>query len=136
MAILDTTSTTRARRQPAATRLTIPCAGNRLVYRGAPLVMGILNVTPDSFSDGGALIDPDQALARGVQMAAEGADLLDVGGESTRPGAQGVPVDEELRRVVPVIRRLAKSIRIPISIDSRKRSNTLFYTDICRYAGS
>lgn len=84
------------------------------------MVMGILNVTPDSFSDGGALTDPDQAVARGVQMAAEGAELLDVGGESTRPGAKGVPVDEELRRVVPVIRRLAKSVRIPISIDTSK----------------
>jgi len=81
-------------------------------------VMGILNVTPDSFSDGGAWFDTDQAVARGRAMIAEGADIVDVGGESTRPGAAPVPVVEELRRVVPVVEALAPEVRI--SIDTTK----------------
>lgn len=89
-----------------------------LVYRGTPLVMGILNVTPDSFSDGGAYLDPDAALARGRAMVEEGADVIDVGGQSTRPGAGEVPLQEELRRAVPVIRRLAQVTSVPISIDT------------------
>lgn len=83
-------------------------------------VMGILNVTPDSFSDGGQYLDPGRAVARGLEMVAQGADLIDVGGESTRPGAEPVPVEEELRRVIPVIRRLAREVRVPISIDTYK----------------
>jgi dihydropteroate synthase len=86
-----------------------------------PLVMGVLNVTPDSFSDGGALPGVDAAIARAETMLAEGADILDVGGESTRPRAEGVDVGEELRRVVPVVRELAR--RFPdaaVSIDSVK----------------
>ena len=99
----------------------IPCAGGRrLVYRGRPLVMGVLNVTPDSFSDGGSFLDPGAAVERGMQMAAEGADLIDVGGESTRPGAQAVPAAEELRRVLPVIARLSRVARVPLSIDTSK----------------
>jgi len=82
--------------------------------------MGILNVTPDSFSDGGAYRDPDAALARGRAMVEEGADLIDVGGQSTRPGAGEVSLEEELRRVLPVIRRLAQAIRVPISVDTSK----------------
>ncbi|MBO2519244.1 MAG: dihydropteroate synthase [Firmicutes bacterium] len=82
--------------------------------------MGILNVTPDSFSDGGQYLDPGRAVARGLEMVAQGADLIDVGGESTRPGAEPVPVEEELRRVIPVIRRLAREVRVPISIDTYK----------------
>src|SRR2546429_427567 len=70
-------------------------------------VMGIVNVTPDSFSDGGRFLDPDAAVAHGIELAEQGADVLDVGGESTRPGAAPVPADEELRRVVPVVERLA-----------------------------
>lgn len=80
--------------------------------------MGVVNVTPDSFSDGGRHLDPDIAVARGLELAAEGADLVDVGGESTRPGASPVPVDEELRRVVPVVEGLAPHVRV--SIDTRK----------------
>jgi len=82
-------------------------------------VMGIVNVTPDSFSDGGQWFDADLAVAHGLDLVAEGADLLDVGGESTRPGA--VPVDEaeEMRRVLPVIRRLAGSCGVPVSVDTR-----------------
>ena len=82
--------------------------------------MGVLNVTPDSFSDGGAFQDPDAAVQRGIRMASDGADLIDVGGESTRPGSQPVPLEEELRRVLPVIRHLAKAVRIPLSIDTSK----------------
>jgi dihydropteroate synthase len=80
--------------------------------------MGVLNVTPDSFSDGGRWLDPDAAAAHGLALAAEGADVVDVGGESTRPGAAEVPVDEELRRVVPVIGALAPHVRV--SVDTRK----------------
>jgi len=84
-----------------------------------PLVMGVLNVTPDSFSDGGLWLDPDAAVAHGLAMAAEGADVVDVGGESTRPGAAEVPIEEELRRVVPVIDALAPHVRV--SVDTRRR---------------
>lgn len=85
-----------------------------------PLVMGVLNVTPDSFSDGGRYLDPQIAVARAEQMLAEGADIIDVGGESTRPGAAPVSVDEELRRVVPVIRALAQRSAAAISVDTSK----------------
>ncbi len=84
------------------------------------LVMGILNVTPDSFADGGLRLDPARAVDDGLQMVADGADILDVGGESTRPGAEPVPAGEELRRVRPVIERLAAQTNVPISIDTYK----------------
>jgi len=80
--------------------------------------MGVLNVTPDSFSDGGRWVDPEAAVAHGLAMAADGADVVDVGGESTRPGAAEVPADEEMRRVVPVVAALAPSVRV--SVDTRK----------------
>ncbi|MDP9226570.1 MAG: dihydropteroate synthase [Actinomycetota bacterium] len=83
-------------------------------------VMGVLNVTPDSFSDGGLWLDPDLALAHGLEMAADGAALVDVGGESTRPGADPVPEDEELRRVIPVVEALARGVDVPLSIDTRR----------------
>src|SRR5215467_5506502 len=84
------------------------------------MIMGVLNVTPDSFSDGGEFFEPDAAIARGVQIASEGADIIDVGGESTRPGTEPVSVKEELRRVIPVIEKLRAKIDIPISIDTSK----------------
>ena len=84
------------------------------------LIMGILNVTPDSFSDGGQFLDLDQALAQAEQMIAEGADIIDVGGESTRPGGEPVLADEEIRRVVPVIEALGKRSEVPISVDTTK----------------
>jgi dihydropteroate synthase len=84
--------------------------------------MGIINVTPDSFSDGGLLFDPARAIEAGVQMAAEGADLVDVGGESTRPGAQALDAAEERRRVLPVIEGLAARVDVPISVDTYKAS--------------
>lgn len=84
------------------------------------LVMGVLNVTPDSFSDGGQFLDEESALRRADEMIAEGADVLDIGGESTRPGGAVVSADEETRRVVPIVERLAKMTRIPISVDTSK----------------
>src|SRR5690606_20534100 len=86
-----------------------------------PLVMGILNVTPDPFSDGGSFTDAARAVDRGHAIAAEGADWVDVGGESTRPGAQPVPEDEELRRVVPVVEALADA-GLAVSVDTRKEA--------------
>ena len=82
--------------------------------------MGIVNVTPDSFSDGGKFCDPSRAVAHALKLVEEGADLLDVGGESTRPGATPVPLDEELRRVVPVVAELAKRTAVPLSVDTMK----------------
>ena len=84
------------------------------------LLMGILNVTADSFSDGGRYLDPKHAVAHALEMTAAGADIIDVGGESTRPGAEPVPEEEELRRVLPVIERLATDARVVISIDTMK----------------
>ncbi len=83
-------------------------------------IMGILNVTPDSFSDGGEYLDSDQAVRRGEILAGEGADIIDIGGESSRPGSDPVSLEEELRRVLPVIKGLAKKISIPLSIDTYK----------------
>jgi len=84
------------------------------------LVMGVLNVTPDSFSDGGRFHDEREAVGRGLQIAEEGADLLDVGGESTRPGSQSVPAEEEWRRIGGVIEAVHRHSAIPISVDTRK----------------
>jgi dihydropteroate synthase len=84
------------------------------------MIMGVLNVTPDSFSDGGEFFDPDAAVSRGVEIASEGADIVDIGGESTRPGAEPVLLAEELRRAVPVIEQLRRNIDILISIDTSK----------------
>ncbi len=94
--------------------------GGRLLDLTAPRVMGVLNVTPDSFSDGGVFFAPDAALRRVERMLEEGADLIDVGGESTRPGAADVDADEERRRVVPVIDAIARRFAVPIAIDSSK----------------
>ncbi|GAA0223832.1 dihydropteroate synthase [Actinomadura nitritigenes] len=86
---------------------------------GRCLVMGVVNVTPDSFSDGGNWFDPEKAVKHGLDLVAEGADIVDVGGESTRPGAQRVSLDEELRRVVPVIRALTEE-NVPVSVDTMR----------------
>ena len=94
-------------------------ARNReIAVGGRTLVMGIVNVTPDSFSDGGKFADADAAVAHGKALLAEGADLLDVGGESSRPGSEPVPVEEELRRVVPVVDRLVKATGAVVSVDT------------------
>src|SRR6187200_1318114 len=84
------------------------------------LVMGIVNVTPDSFSDGGQFLEPQAAIAQGLKLADEGADIIDIGGESSRPNAEPVEETEELRRVAPVIEHLARATQVPISIDTSK----------------
>jgi len=84
------------------------------------LLMGVLNVTPDSFSDGGEFFDLDRAIARALEIQAEGADILDVGGESTRPGALPISAEEEINRVIPVLRAIRRRLHIPISIDTTK----------------
>lgn len=95
--------------------------GGRIFAGSAPFIVGIVNATPDSFSDGGRFYDPDAAVARALRLCEEGADLIDLGGESTRPGSSEVPVDVEIGRVVPVIERLkAEKLAAPISIDTRK----------------
>ena len=106
---------------PFRRRYTVPLPGGQLLALGErALVMGVINVTPDSFSDGGIRFDAARAVDAGVQMVEEGADLLDIGGESTRPGASAVDKDEERRRVLPVIEGLATRVRVPISIDTYK----------------
>jgi dihydropteroate synthase len=94
--------------------------GGRELRLDRTRIMGVVNVTPDSFSDGGAHADTDAAVAHALRLAEEGADLLDIGGESTRPGSGEVPVEEELRRVLPVIERLARECALPISVDTSK----------------
>ena len=84
------------------------------------LVMGIVNVTPDSFSDGGLYARPEQAIAHALDLVAQGADLLDIGGESTRPGSQPVAVDEELARVLPVVEAVVRQANVPVSVDTSK----------------
>jgi len=85
-----------------------------------PLIMGILNITPDSFSDGSCYLDPKLALDRAMQMIDEGADIIDIGGESTRPGATAVNVEEEIQRVLPIVKELSGKIACPVSVDTRK----------------
>jgi dihydropteroate synthase len=101
------------------TSVQLDCNG-RVLRLDRPRVMGIVNITPDSFSDGGAHDTLEAAVAQGLKLAAEGADILDIGGESTRPGAQAVPLEEELRRVVPLIERLIRETALPLSIDTFK----------------
>jgi dihydropteroate synthase len=104
-------------------KLTIAMAGGKkLVAGGRTLVMGVVNVTPDSFSDGGVFLDPNRAIEHGKKLAEEGADILDIGGESTHPGALSTSAKEEMKRVIPVIKGLAESTEVPISIDTSKPS--------------
>jgi len=99
-------------------RLKLP--SRTLVLGERTLVMGVLNVTPDSFSDGGKYLDSEEAVARALEIERAGADILDIGGESTRPGSQGTPAEEELRRIMPVLRKLRGHLKIPISVDTSK----------------
>jgi dihydropteroate synthase len=101
------------------TFLTLDCGGRPLAL-DRPRIMGIVNVTPDSFSDGGSHFLTEAAVAHALTLAGEGADILDVGGESTRPGSTPVSIEEELARVIPVIERLAKETSLPISVDTSK----------------
>ncbi len=99
---------------------TIKCGNYELDYSSKTLIMGILNVTPDSFSDGGSYDSVQKAVARAQEMVEEGADIIDVGGESTRPGHTPVTAEEEISRVVPIIKALVKEVDVPISIDTYK----------------
>jgi dihydropteroate synthase len=99
-------------------RLRLP--SRTLVLGERTLVLGVLNVTPDSFSDGGHYFDADAAAERALEMERQGADLMDIGGESTRPGSEGISEEEELRRVLPVLERLRGRLKIPVSIDTQK----------------
>src|SRR5580700_5074467 len=90
------------------------------VFPRPAVVMGIVNVTPDSFSDGGKFFDVDTAVAQALKLADEGAEILDIGGESTRPGAEPVSEEEEFRRVIPVIEKLAGKTRVALSVDTMK----------------
>ncbi len=101
-------------------RLTWRCGYRSLPLGERSVIMGILNVTPDSFSDGGRYIDFDQAVARGIKMSQQGAQIIDVGGESTRPGAAPVSIQEELDRVLPVVQKLAEETECLLSIDTTK----------------
>ena len=97
----------------------LDCGGKRLVL-DRPRVMGVVNITPDSFSDGGQFVDPDAALAHARELVDQGADIVDIGGESTRPGAAPVAAETELERVLPVLRRLAAELPVPVSVDTTK----------------
>ncbi|MNI08276.1 Dihydropteroate synthase [compost metagenome] len=99
---------------------TLDCNGHKLELGRRTLIMGILNITPDSFSDGGAYNSVETAVQRAKQMVAEGADIIDIGGESTRPGSAKVSLEEELARVIPIIRELKHSVSVPLSIDTYK----------------
>ena len=95
--------------------------------------MAVLNVTPDSFSDGGLYLDVDRAVQHGLQLVADGADILDIGGESSRPGAEPVSEAEELERVIPVIEGLRRTSTVPISIDTTKSESHGMHYGRCRY---
>jgi dihydropteroate synthase len=99
-------------------RLRLP--SRTLLLGERTLVMGVLNITPDSFSDGGAYLDSESAIARALELERDGADLLDIGGESTRPGATPISAQEEIRRIIPVIEVLRGKLRIPMSVDAQK----------------
>lgn len=102
-------------------RFEIRAGRSRILLGKRTLIMGVVNVTPDSFSDGGSFLEPDRAIRHALMLAGEGADWIDVGGESTRPGAKPVDAEEELRRVLPVIRGIRRKLRsVPISIDTTK----------------
>jgi dihydropteroate synthase len=105
---------------PVASKIIFRARQFEFVFPRPALVMGIVNVTPDSFSDGGKFLEPERALAHARELTSQGADILDLGGESTRPGANPVGAAEELRRVIPVIERLAAQVKIPLSIDTTK----------------
>jgi dihydropteroate synthase len=101
-------------------RFTIPCRTRTLKVGERTLIMGAINVTPDSFSDGGAFFHRDRAVARALEMVEEGVDIIDIGGESTKPGSKGIDPQEELSRIIPVIKKVASKTDTPISVDTRR----------------
>ncbi len=103
-----------------AASFVLRCGDYELDLRKKTMIMGIVNVTPDSFSDGGRFYDIDRAVEHAKRLVADGADIIDIGGESTRPGAEKVSLEEELRRVIPVVKAIAQEIDVPISIDTYK----------------
>ena len=105
---------------PESFSFVLDCGSRKLHLSDKTHVMGVLNVTPDSFFDGGKYFDPDRAFERALEIEQEGADLIDIGGESTRPGSDPVEISEEMRRVIPLIEKLKGKISIPISIDTKK----------------
>lgn len=105
---------------PTASRDWFQARGREVRCSPRPLVMGIVNVTADSFYDGGRYATPDRAVAHAIELVEQGADILDVGGESTRPGAAPVEEDEEIRRIIPVVTELARRVAVPISVDTTK----------------
>jgi dihydropteroate synthase len=102
------------------THYSLRCRKQTLTLGKRTLLMGVLNVTPDSFSDGGLFFDKEKAIAHGLRMVEEGADIIDIGGESTKPGSKPLELEEELRRVIPVIENISKEVNIPISVDTYK----------------
>lgn len=104
----------------STTSFVLRCGEYELDLRKKTMVMGIVNVTPDSFSDGGRFYDLDRAVEHAKQLVADGADIIDIGGESTRPGAEKVSLEEELRRVIPVVKAVAQEVDVPISVDTYK----------------
>ncbi|MCR5379975.1 MAG: dihydropteroate synthase [Lentisphaeria bacterium] len=117
------------------------CCDKEILCDGSSRIMGILNVMPDSFSDGGRYVDVDVAVEHGLKMVADGAEILDIGGESTRPGHTPVAADEEMRRVVPVIEELSRQTDVPISIDTSKgavavaavKAGAVIVNDVCGF---
>jgi len=106
--------------EKAKSRFLLKCGEKVFNLSHRTHIMGILNITPDSFSDGGDFFTVDRAVERGIQMAEEGADIIDIGAESTRPGAEPIPTDEELQRLLPVLEQLLKKTEVPISVDTYK----------------
>jgi dihydropteroate synthase len=106
--------------QPAPSEQWFLAKGHKIACRTRPLVMGVVNVTADSFYDGGHYLNPERAIAHAMELVAQGADLIDIGGESTRPGSHFISEQEELDRVLPVVEELARRISIPISVDTTK----------------
>ena len=117
--MIPTADTVRPRGKLVSVPMDLQVKDRRLAV-DRPLIMGIVNVTPDSFFDGGRFYDPQQAVAHAVQLVEEGADLLDIGAESTRPGALSVDEEEEHRRLIPVVAAVAKAVSVPISVDTSK----------------
>ncbi len=106
--------------QPQSSKYVLRVRNQKLTLGPEPWIAGILNVTPDSFSDGGRYLDPEIAVERALVMVEHGARIIDIGGESTRPGSKGVPLEEELARVIPVVKKLRPKTKALLSVDTRK----------------